>query len=810
MIEKTFRKRPIAACVALACISTSGGVYAQDAVLEEVMVTGIRGSLQRAVDVKRDATGVVDAISAEDMGKFPDTNLAESMQRITGVSIDRVNGEGSEVTVRGFGGGFNLITLNGRQMPAANVNTITGNGDTAGSQGTSRSFDFSTLASEGVSGVQVSKTGNAGTPTGGIGATINIETIRPLSAGNVASVGLRGVVDESGQDSLTPEASGMFSFANDDGTFGVSGFASYQDRSSSIRGANVSGYSFFDYDPNLSFLSGAEIDNAPEQGALMALPWNIGVSNAQIDRERVNGMLTAQFSPSDQVTVTVDGLYTSTTLESRNTIPGIWFSRQFSYVEFDGSDVVAIPTRLIENISEPSGRGKDYFFANWADATKDELMSVGVNVEFQASDALTFNFDASTSNSEAGGDGPRGANSWRMNVAAAGAGWQAAYFGGGAPTASIGVIENSGPAGGNGNGILDVGDINTQALRTITSTQEADVNQIQFSGSWDEDSGVSVDFGAGYLSTKMDQFRQETTDSLGGWGVGVNDIPDGLNLVEQICTTCDYEELNVSGYPDVASVIPDGYVLSTLGRESFRVDPYSFAQTLDNEGDTRFDFNNLTQAAFDDNTIEEDIISLYVSASFDGEVAGLTTQTNVGLRYERTEVDASTQQNVVRGLVWTSDNDFDRVFSDGLENLNESHSYSNVLPNLDFSVDITESLKARASISQTIARPQYNDMFITTAVNPPNTLTYLGGNGEARRGNPSLAPLESNNFDLSFEYYYGEGSYASVGYYKKSVNNFVGTSTVSESLFGIRDGQTSQEALLIISTQRKLAVRSRL
>ena len=94
---------------------------------EVIQVRGVRGSLSQSMNVKRQSAGVVDAISAVDMGKFPDTNLAESLQRITGVSINRVNGEGSEVTVRGFGGNFNLITLNGRQMPAANVGTITGN-----------------------------------------------------------------------------------------------------------------------------------------------------------------------------------------------------------------------------------------------------------------------------------------------------------------------------------------------------------------------------------------------------------------------------------------------------------------------------------------------------------------------------------------------------------------------------------------------------------------------------------------------------------------------------------------------------------
>src|SRR3546814_19490199 len=101
---------------------------------DEIIVTGIRAALAASSDIKRGAQGVVDAISAEDIGKFPDTNLAESLQRITGVSIDRQNGEGSLVTVRGFGPEFNLVTLNGRQMPTA----LIGDG---GSAPSSRSFD---------------------------------------------------------------------------------------------------------------------------------------------------------------------------------------------------------------------------------------------------------------------------------------------------------------------------------------------------------------------------------------------------------------------------------------------------------------------------------------------------------------------------------------------------------------------------------------------------------------------------------------------------------------------------------------------
>ncbi len=158
---------------------------------DEIVVTGIRASLAASADIKREAQGVVDAISAEDIGKFPDTNLAESLQRITGVSIDRQNGEGSLVTVRGFGPEFNLVTVNGRQIPTA----LIGDG---GSAPSSRSFDFANLASEGIAAVEVYKSGRATIESGGIGSTINIRTPRPLdNPGLRGSLAVKGVYDTS-------------------------------------------------------------------------------------------------------------------------------------------------------------------------------------------------------------------------------------------------------------------------------------------------------------------------------------------------------------------------------------------------------------------------------------------------------------------------------------------------------------------------------------------------------------------------------------------------------------------------------------
>ena len=173
-------------------------VFAQEQAseeLEEVVVTGLRGSLKASMETKRDAIGVVDAINAEDIGKFPDTNLSEALQRITGVSIDRRNGEGATVTARGFGPQFNMVTLNGRQMPSADAY---GGGDqiTGGTGSNSRSFNFSNLAAEAISAVEVYKTGRADIATGGIGATINVRTARPLdNDGLVLNLGAKVVND---------------------------------------------------------------------------------------------------------------------------------------------------------------------------------------------------------------------------------------------------------------------------------------------------------------------------------------------------------------------------------------------------------------------------------------------------------------------------------------------------------------------------------------------------------------------------------------------------------------------------------------
>ena len=188
-----FRLNPLVAACGVLLSSVS--VQAQEAKKEEatavesVVVTGIRKSLDTSLDLKRGAKGLVDGIVAEDIGKFPDTNLAESLSRVSGVSVERNNGEGTRITVRGMGPDFNLVLLNGRQLPGSSFD---------GGAPSSRSFDFSNLAADGIAALEVYKTSRASSPTGGMGATVNVRTQRPFDIKEtVAQVGVKLVNDET-------------------------------------------------------------------------------------------------------------------------------------------------------------------------------------------------------------------------------------------------------------------------------------------------------------------------------------------------------------------------------------------------------------------------------------------------------------------------------------------------------------------------------------------------------------------------------------------------------------------------------------
>lgn len=762
---------PVTAAVSAALlVGTAPSAMAQSAedTMEEIVVTGIRGSLRSSMNIKRNSTGVVDAITAEDIGKFPDTNLAESLQRVTGVSISRVNGEGSEVTVRGFGAEHNMVTLNGRMMPAGGV--FGGGSGAGGTRGTaSRAFDFANLASESVGAVEVYKTGRANFSTGGIGATINIITAKPLqNPGLHGSFGAKAVHDttnHSGSDN-TPELSGILSWTDDSERFGVSLAASYQERDSGAAGAALNDWNIgrWGEDNLYSFAPGAEIVNPPSTGQLFARPNDVRYSFSDRHRERTNGLLTLQFQPTDSITTTLDYTYAENYLTEHRGEATFWFANGTSAtrVVFDDSPV-ASPIIYSESLTN-----KDNGFEQQWREQENTLDSLGFNATWDATDRLAFTFDVHDSSLESLPQGPGNAGEIAISVAAPIHSGQTADFSGDLPQVSTTIND----ANTNANGQWDLDDFGTQIGRIFYAAQTTDITQARLDGSYEFDNG-RFDFGVETRAMETTQQNSTRQMTFGDWGVadpGI--IPDGL--IEQFSLAAMYDDYDTSNMQQFGIRATDPVALM-----QWAVDTYA---TPANDYQLFFNPDLAT-----DNLIEEDTAAAYFQVSVDGELGGMATHLTAGVRYEQTDVASTSNMLIPLHRLWEDNNDFRTIFGNEVTPVTIETDYDHVLPSFDFDINLRDDLKARFSYSKTIGRAGYGDLAASVGNFGNVGSTFLGSTPTATASNPSLVPIESNNLDLSLEWYYGESSYASVGFYDKRVNNFIGTEQVDQTHFGILD-----------------------
>lgn len=777
----------------------AGNALAQDSgQLEEVVVTGIRGSLQRSMDIKRDAIGVVDAISAEDMGKFPDNNLAESLQRITGVSIDRVNGEGSQVTVRGFGAQYNTVTMNGRALPGGF--TYGGGSGAGGTQGgATRSFDFANLASESVAGVEVYKTGRADVASGGIGASVNIKTTRPFdNPGIKASVSGKYQHDTTvanGAD-WTPEVSGLFSWSND--TFGVSLSGSYSKRDSSIAGAAENNWNIgvwdsaaiannennmYSWTHDGTGAITATIENAPEDGQLYARPNDFRWAFSERKHERVNGQATFQYRPIDEVTMTLDYTYAESDYKEHRGEWTIWFANGSSadHVIFDDSPV-ATPIYIHEQVY-----GKDMGYEQQLRVQKNTLDSTGLNIEWDITDTLNMTFDYSTSTMKNQPNGPGGSGSIQMSVGAPVGTTQWVYFDGDMPVGNFtwdddGYNADGTPNGtrGNANGILDTGDFGTQQGRVWYAAQTLDIDEARLDATWQLSDALRLDFGLENRSMSMNQKNSVRQVDLGQWGVtnpGELDTQSGYSYLYMFSLADQYDDY------DMSRSFPSGV-------RAFDVEQLCH-ETVGLYGQTQAWSCDIERNYQGDNDVDEDINSVYVQAGYQFELGGMPANILAGVRFEQTDLTSTSRVRLPLYRVWQDNNDFQvTVYDDaaGIQPYVVDNDYDNTLPSVDFDINFTDSLKGRLSYSKTMARPDYGSLYATAGnFSQTDPTYYINSQPTATAQNPMLIPLESTNIDLSVEWYYGDASYLSVGYYSKDVDNFISTGQELRTLYGMRD-----------------------
>ena len=767
--------------------------------LDTVTVTGIRNSLNQAMEIKRDAAGVVDAISAEDIGKFPDTNLAESLQRITGISIERRDGEGAQVTARGFGPQFNMVTLNGRQVPGADAFGAAGQVAIGGVDGGTRAFNFAQLAAEAISGIEVYKTSQAQVPSGGMGATINILTDKPFNhEGVVASAGAKVVSDQSQpfDNDLTPELSGIFSYTNPERTFGVGVSASYQKR----KGGSVQATeNYWNVQPWTGTMPGnPAVVNAPAVGELYARPNDLRYAFSDFERERINGQAVVQFAPTDSLTLTLDYTYSTNEITENRGEQSMWLQNsQYTDIEFDTSGAVATPVY----IREIAGT-KDFGLEQQRSMQKYKLGSLGFNAAWDVSDDFRLTFDAHNSKTESRPNDPlTGGGSIFMSIAGTnncttgphcGGSWvQEMFFNNGLPVGSQTWYPTTADALADTNGVVNPGfvegEVGSQVLRINAQTQVSEIKQARLDGEWSFDRGR---FQFGVDSSKSSTHRLQAAEAysaLGDWGVANvdSDVAGGLmDLLQPVDLVGLFDDYNIASY------------------QGWRGDAGELTEWAAGQYGLNIGVSPQNAA---DNRVEENTKSAYMQVLLEGELGGMRTNTRIGVRYETTKVVSTSVIAIPEAIEWSANNDFRILLSDEQQPFSEKSSYSYVLPNLDFSIDFTDELKGRASFGKSIARAPYGNLYAGPGAQQPFGSVLLDpsvrASGSAQ--NPALKPLESDNLDLALEWYFADASYVSLTYWNKAVDNFIGNTVIQEPLYGLTDptsGPDAQAALAFLTS----------
>jgi len=701
---------------------------AENAEVEEVVTTGIRSSLIDAIAIKRDNVGVMEAITAEDFGKFPDGNLAESLARVSGVGIDRSNLEGEGVAVRGFGPELNLVTLNGRQMPTVPAQYQGG-----------RSFNFGDIASPGIAAVELYKSTNNTLPSGGIGSTINMVTTKPLAIdGTKSAISVGYVHDTSSIKSETPEISVLYATNRDYWGFSFSG--SYQDRNNREEGTresnwfNPSRLAREEYYNRLDIHDGQTLtDNNTRADGITFYQEPTAYQIKDNDRLRKNAQLTFQFAFNDNVTSTFDYTYSGVEFSSVGQMFGTWLGA------WDTAEGTINSNGVFTDVVVKN-RAYDHQLI-WGDTTSANR-SIGMNHEFVVNDSLTITFDAHSSSAQKNGTELPNEMAIATNKK------------------STVTHLNGGSSGINSFSFDDVyesSDYYLGGLLARDAYKKNEMNEYQLIGEWvNLDGGLvaSVDFGVSKTVSKFKDRRYEENNQL--IGASADDFADSL-----------FVKTDLGDFMDAFNTV--------LGTSYyFAVDKNAAVAAFEAAG------GSLDVGPIDLNErVQEDLESAFIQFNMETEFNGRPLNIIAGVRYETSDTVSTSLEAAPTNIRVDYINGLDYVRGDVLDAPRMGDT-EDVLPSLAMSYSLNENEVLRFSASKTLARPSLQEK--SSGFQYGNFDFY---NPTAVGGNPELESLKSTNIDLAYENYYAEGSYYAVNIFRKEITDFISTETRSENLFGL-------------------------
>jgi TonB-dependent receptor len=714
-----------------------------------IVVTGFRSSLARAINMKRQENASTDSILAEDIGKFPDLNLSESIQRIPGVALARDGGEGRQITVRGLGPQFTRVRIIGLEAL-----TTAGGADASGGTNRSRSFDFNVFASDLFNAITVRKTAEATVEEGSLGATVDLRTARPFDYRGFTLTASAQADYNDLNEKVTPRGAFLISdiFAN--GTLGALLSVAYTKRKlieegpSTVRWAPATSFV-----PGFQSINGVNC-NVSATGVVTPAECVAG-DTAQHprfprqdwyydDQQRIGVTASLQWKPSDNTLVSLDALYADFKgtreeryLEAPSFSVGGACTTANRPTNCGIADTDVVSSKIDNNVmyagtfNDVDLRVEDRF-----DKLDTKFKQLTLDVSQKFGDHVTWSFLGGHSSSKHRNPVQNTLTFDQFNVDNYSYDYGAPD--GRSPVFDFGTAKLTDPT---------AWVLSQIRLRAATSFNTFD--GVQSALNWTLNDDFQIDFGGEYKKYKF-----ETTELR-------RQNPASPSTNQETVIPATIAAMPLSGL---------GHVV-TVGGYTFFAPDYHGADSQLHFGDpTAFGgaFALGPGPALGNNaTVRERDEGAFVQATFRHDFGGMLLRGNVGVRYVDTRT-ASTGYAIV---------------ANAINQITVKSSYDDWLPSMNLVLEPFRNFDVRFAAAKVMSRPNLGNL------NPGATINVSGANRTVSGGNPFLQPFRANSYDIAFEWYFQPGGLLSLALFEKDVSSFITTlqsrGTFDQNPFGL-------------------------
>jgi iron complex outermembrane recepter protein len=706
-----------------------------DNALQEIVVTGIRKSVDESLAAKRASDDFIEVVTAEDIGKMPDKNVADSLSRLPGITTSSMGAseggfdENDRVSMRGTNPSLTQTLINGHNIASGDWFVL----DQTGTVG--RSVSYTLLPSEIVSTVVVQKSSSASLVEGGVAGSVDIITRKPLDFSQPFTLqASAGAVYASLPAKTDGQYSALADWKNDANNFGVMLQLFSETRHLRRDGTEVLGYD--------TIAPGSAIAVAHPDLSGVQYPTDIGAALFQQKRERNGGLADIEFKPNDALTFDLTGFSSRLLASNVNDNYLLWSThfvdsgagqapnpgyvvQQNTLTSATFAPVAGTAYGVYDQISRPDEQATANFvnFDTTWDVT-DRLSFLG-QVGYSWGDGKTPYQNVSETNPGIG----------------TGAGYTLNGIGSG-PSFNLGTTNNTTPTPG---GV-------PVAFSWIFGDQNIDVKDreewAKLDGAFKVDDGAWQDLKFG---VRWERHGRTSADVIGQGPTAA-----GQSTSAYPTTFSNYP----SNYTNFGGSVPTDIWFWTPAQLA----AYNSPANVNRNPATRIDWNSMFE-------VHEFDTAAFVQADFKGSNwAG-----NVGVRFVHTVEDVLTYVGVSANTPGSQYSDFGQYIG-----VPTSHDYNDVLPSANLKIDLAPNLIARFAAAETMTRADYSALGGFTSLSPPGAVGEVGsGSG----GNPDLKPILSNNLDAGLEWYFARHSLLSATLFYMDLKNYVSYGSVNKSYF---------------------------